>query len=118
MTSTPTVPVSYYQQIVSVLCTTAPLTDTALLQMLVLKYPATGWTLPLLDSYLASGRSNGLLKAIGSYAGGPVAGWSLNKDAIRMNYANTALYVPNCPTYNQIPTVCSAARYGTRDADT
>lgn len=109
--------VALFQEIVSILCYTAPLTDVQLLTKLQAKYPADSWTLATVDAYLASGKAKGLFSAVGSYAGGPTTGWQMNKKALSLNYANNIQYFATCSSLYPVP-CCSATNASTRDSET
>jgi len=94
-------------QVVGVLCGTT-VSFNGLLARLQSLYPSSGWTDDLLESVLASGKSLGTFSFIGGYAGGPVTGYTLNKNGLKQNYAFNKNFATQCPGVFAKPSCCSA----------
>ena len=96
-------------EIISVLCVPkhpgAAVTFTGLLNTLLQLYPATGWTSDLLTTRLTVGKRQGLFLAVGDVPGGPVLGWAVNTNMLRLNYPLNFLYEPFCSQIRPIGSV-------------
>lgn len=95
-------------EVVNILCGVT-ISFATLLARLQANYPASSWTSDLLTATLAAIIKLGTVSAIGGYAGGPVTGYTVNKNGLNINNAfnkNFAgcfefLGVPCCPVRGQ-----------------
>ena len=100
-------------EIISVLCQGghpgAAVTFSGILAALQARYPATGWTSDLLTTRLTKGIQQGLFLPVGSNPAGPVEGYALQPNMLKLNNPRNFLYEPFC---SQIRPINCAASCG------
>lgn len=102
--STSSTVINQLTEVVTVICRQA-VAFNGILSRLQTLYPATGWTDALLTLRLNQGVRQGLFKAIGSNPAGPVDGYGINPNALRLNYSRNVIYEPFCN--NLLPMGCA-----------
>lgn len=91
-------------EIISVICQQA-VAFNGILSRLQQLYPSTGWTSSLLQTRLSNGVRQGIFVAIGNNPSGPVAGYGINRNMLRLNFPQNAIYAPFCS--QALPLGCS-----------
>ncbi len=82
-----------------------------LLAALQARFPATGWTSGLLTLLLAKGKRQGLFLPVGSNPAGPVLGWALQPNMLKLNNPQNFLYEPFCSQIRPIG-CCTSTNVG------
>ena len=91
-------------EIISVICQRA-VAFNGILSRLNQLYPSTGWTSSLLQTRLTNGVKQGIFIAIGNNPAGPIAGYGINRNMLRLNFPQNAVYEAFCS--QAVPLGCS-----------
>ena len=81
-------------EIITVLCGQSA-TSAAILEVLLVKYPQSNWTLEQLELLLQEGKIRGTFLSVGT-SPTRAAGWMVNRNALKINYNFNKYFRNSC----------------------